>query len=285
MDARKKSKRNFKMRIANNIFATNAQRLLQGTKNATSKNLEKISSGLRINRAADDASSLSISEKMRNQVSGLKQAMRNAQDGISMVQTAEGALIETHAVLNRMRDLAIQAGNDTLKDDDRDKLNQEFTALNTEINRIVDTTEFNTKKLLDGSLNSGITFHVDANSGASRQITIFLPASTPAALNIEGNNIHNQTAAIHAIKAIDVAISTISTTRSVLGTAQNQLEHAINNLGVTAENLASSASRIHDADIGDEMTSFSKNQILTHSATAMLAQANAKPQNVLKIVG
>jgi flagellin len=272
------------MRIANNIFAMNANRLLQGVDNSMGKNLERLSSGLRINRAADDASSLPISEKMRNQVSSLKQAMRNAQDGISMVQTAESALIETHAILNRMRDLAVQAGNGTLKDADRDKLNQEFAALQTEINRIADTTEFNTKKLLDGSLNDGITFHVGANTGVNDKITLVLPASTTAALGIKSSAVDNQAEAISAIDDIDAAINLVSTTRGALGAAQNQLEHTINNLGVIAENLASSESRIRNADMGDEMTLFSKNQILSQSATAMLAQANAKPQSVLKIM-
>jgi flagellin len=272
------------MRITNNIFATTAHRLFQGTDQSMKKNLEKVSSGLRINRAADDPAGLPISEKMRNQVSGLKQAMRNAQDGISLVQTAEGALIETHTMLNRMRDLAVQASNGTLQDNDRAKLNKEFSALQTEINRIAATTEFNTKKLLDGSLAAGIVIQVDANTGLNREIIIVIPTSNTAALGIESCNIANREAAISVIDALDAATGIITTIRSALGATQNRLEHSINNLGVIAENLASSQSRIRDADLGDEMTSFSKNQILTHSATAMMAQANAKPQNVLKIV-
>jgi flagellin len=273
------------MRITSNIFATTAHRLFQGTDKSMGKNLEKVSSGLRINRAADDPAGLPISEKMRNQVSGLKQAMRNAQDGISLVQTAEGALIETHAILNRMRDLAVQAGNGALQDDDRAKLNQEFAALQAEINRIAVTTEFNTKKLLDGNLADGISLQVDANTGFRREIIIVIPAATGVALGIDSCNIANHEAAISAIGALDAAISNISTIRSGFGSVQNRLEHAINNLGVVAENLASSQSRIRDADLGDEMTSFSKNQILSQSAIAMMAQANTKPQSVLKIVG
>jgi flagellin len=272
------------MRITNNIFAMNARRLLQGTDNNMVKNLEKLSSGLRINKAADDPASLPISEKMRNQVSGLKQATRNGQDGISLVQTAEGALIETQAILNRMRDLAVQAGNGTLKDADRAKLNEEFTVLLAEINRIAATTEFNTKKILDGSLDGGITFHIDANTGDSQKITFALPALSTKALNIESTAIGQQKQAINSIEYIDKAIDSISGTRGTLGAVQNQLEHTINNLGVIAENVASSESRIRDANMADELRSFSKNQILTHSATAMLAQANAKPQNVMKIV-
>jgi flagellin len=273
------------MRIVNNISAMNTNRVLQGTDGAMSKNLEKLSSGLRINRAADDAAGLAISEKMRNQVSGTKQAMRNAQDGISMIQTAEGALNETHAILNRMRDLAVQAKNGTLKDDDRDKLNKEFTALQTEINRIADTTEFNTMKLLDGSQANGIVFHVGANTGKPHEISIALNASTADALGVAGSAVSTAKDAETAIDSIDKAISDVSTTRGSLGAVQNRLEHTINNLGVISENLAASESRIRDVDMAEEMTDFSKNQILTQSATAMLAQANAKPQSVLKLLG
>jgi flagellin len=273
------------MRIVNNISAMNTHRVLQGTDNAMSKNLEKLSSGLRINRAADDAAGLAISEKMRNQVSGTKQAIRNAQDGISMIQTAEGALNETHAILNRMRDLAVQAKNGTLQDDDRDKLNKEFTALQAEINRIADTTEFNTKKLLDGSQKDGIVFHVGANTGDSHEIKIGINASDTANLGVASSAIGNTGDAKSAIDSIDNAISTVSTTRGSLGAVQNRLEHTINNLGVISENLSSSESRIRDVDMAEEMTQFSKNQILTQSATAMLAQANAKPQSVLKLLG
>jgi flagellin len=287
----------------------NTNRMLQATDSAMNKNLEKLSSGLRINRAADDAAGLAISEKMRNQVSGTKQAMRNAQDGISMIQTAEGALNETHAILNRMRDLAVQSKNGTLQDDDRDKLNKEFTALQAEIDRIADTTEFNTKKLLDGSQANGIIFHVGANTGNSHEISIALNASDSKSLGVGGAYTSTETVqnkkgkeettevqhsgisvasinnAAGAINAIDNAISTVSTSRGTLGAVQNRLEHTINNLGVISENLAASNSRIRDVDMAEEMTDFSKNQILTQSATAMLAQANAKPQSVLKLLG
>jgi flagellin len=273
------------MRIVNNISAMNTHRVLQGTDDAMGKNLEKLSSGLRINRAADDAAGLAISEKMRNQISGTKQAVRNAQDGISMIQTAEGALNETHAILNRMRDLSVQAKNGTLQDDDRDKLNKEFVALQAEIDRIANTTEFNTKKLLDGSQTAGITFHVGANTGQPHEITIALNSTATDALGVKNSTIATATDAEAAIDAIDVAISDISTTRGSLGAVQNRLEHTINNLGVISENLSASESRIRDVDMAEEMTQFSKNQILTESATAMLAQANAKPQSVLKLLG
>ncbi|MGD9154290.1 MAG: flagellin [Bacillota bacterium] len=272
------------MRIVNNISAMNTHRVLQGTDNAMGKNLEKLSSGLRINRAADDAAGLAISEKMRNQISGTKQAMRNAQDGISMIQTAEGALNETHAILNRMRDLAVQAKNGTLQDDDRDKLNKEFTALQAELNRISDTTEFNTKKLLDGSKADGVIFHVGANTGQPHEIAIHLNSASADALGVGGSSVGTAVTAKASIDAIDTAISRVSDSRGHLGAVQNRLEHTINNLGVISENLASSESRIRDVDMAEEMTQFSKNQILTQSATAMLAQANAKPQSVLKLL-
>jgi flagellin len=273
------------MRIVNNISAMNTHRVLQGTDNAMSKNLEKLSSGYRINRASDDAAGLAISEKMRNQVSGLKQAMRNSQDGISMIQTAEGALNETHAILNRMREIAVQSKNGTLQNDDRDKLNKEFAAMQSEIDRIANTTEFNTKKLLDGSQKDGIIFHVGANTGKSHEISIALNASDSEALGIKASAIGTIDGAEAAIIAIDKAISDVSTTRGSLGAVQNRLEHTINNLGVISENLSSSESRIRDVDMAEEMTAFSKNQILTQSATAMLAQANAKPQSILKLLG
>jgi flagellin len=280
-----KNKEEFReMRIATNTVAMYPQRMLHGVIKSTNQNLEKIASGFRLNRAADDPASLPISEKMRNQVSGLKQAIHNAQDGISMVQTAEGALIEINTLLTRMRNLAVQAGTDTLRDGDRAKTNHEFTILRKEINRIANTTEFNTKKLLDGSLDTGITFQVGANTGPGHEITIVLPAVTTKALNIDGDALAQRQEAIDTLEALDAASDRISTTRSSLGVTQQQLEHTINNLGLIATNVASSESRIRDVDMGNEITSFSKNQILTQAATAVLAQANAKPKSVLKIV-
>lgn len=276
------------MRIVNNVSAMNTHRVMVGTDNSMSKNLERLSSGLRINRAADDAAGLAISEKMRNQISGTKQAIRNAQDGISLIQTAEGALNETHSILNRMRDLAVQAKNGTLKDDDRSKLDAEFKALQTEIDRIANTTEFNTMKLLDGSQSGdGINFHVGANTGSDHVINIKINDTTTSALAVDSAavSISSATNASGAIDAIDAAISSISTLRGNLGAVQNRLEHTINNLGTIQENLAASESRIRDVDMAEEMTQFSKNQILMQSATAMLAQANSKPQSVLKLLG
>ncbi|HBG17379.1 MAG TPA: flagellin, partial [Firmicutes bacterium] len=224
------------------------------------------------------------SEKMRAQIGGMKQAIRNAQDGISMIQTAEGALNETHAILNRMRELAVQASNGTLKDDDRAKLEKEFVVLNEEITRIANDTEFNTMKLFDGNLAS-VKFQIGANAG--QMISGSFTAMRASDLGIDGQHISgaDATQAQAAITALDSAIGTVSETRANLGAIQNRLEHTIANLGVTMENLAASESRIRDVDMAQEMTQFTKNQILIQSATAMLAQANMKPQAVLQLLG
>lgn len=279
------------MRIVNNISAMNTHRVLSGIDNSLSKNLEKLSTGLRINRAADDAAGLAISEKMRNQISGLQQAIRNAQDGISLIQTAEGALNETHSILNRMRDLAVQAKNGTYTNDDREKLNKEFKALREEVGRIARDTEFNTLKLLSGRFASnGLKFQIGANK--SQDITLTIQNMTSGGLGINALALLSGTGSSataadydNVISKLDEAIKKVSEERANLGAIQNRLEHTINNLGVTAENLSASESRIRDVDMAAEMTKFTKNQILMQSATAMLAQANAKPQMVLSLLG
>lgn len=243
--------------------------------------MEKLSSGLRINRAADDAAGLAISEKMRGQVRGLNQAVRNAQDGISLIQTAEGALNETHAILQRMRELAVQSANDTNTAGDRGQLQQEIDQLVTEIGRIATTTEFNTQKLLDGTF-SGKLIHIGANSGQT--LTVGIAAMDAAALSVSSLSIDTQTAANTAITTINTAIETVSTERSKLGAIQNRLEHTIANLSVASENLSAAESRIRDLDMAQEMMAFTKNQILTQAGTAMLAQANAQPQTVLQLL-
>jgi len=275
------------MRIVNNISAMNTQRVFSGIDNAISKNLEKLSTGLRINRAADDAAGLAISEKMRNQISGLQQAIRNAQDGISLIQTAEGALNETHSILNRMRDLAVQAKNGTYTNEDREKLDKEFKALREEVGRIARDTEFNTLKLLSGQFKTnGLKFQIGANK--SQDITLTIKDMTSGGLGINSLVlVSGSTSANYdtVISNLDNAIKKVSEERANLGAVQNRLEHTINNLGVTAENLSASESRIRDVDMAQEMTKFTKNQILMQSATAMLAQANAKPQMVLSLLG
>jgi len=270
------------MIINHNISALNAWRGLSVTNTSLQKSLEKLSSGLRINRAADDAAGLAISEKMRAQIRGLNQAIRNAQDGISLIQTAEGALNETHSILQRMRELAVQAANDTETDADRGQLQAEVTALIAEIDRIANTTQFNTKNLLDGSF-SGAIIHIGANAGQNLSLSIANMDAT--AIGVKDVSISTQSGANAAITTIDAAINTVSTTRSGLGAIQNRLEHTIANLGVAAENLTAAESRIRDVDMAQEMMAFTRNQILVQAGTAMLAQANMAPQAVLKLLG
>lgn len=266
------------MRINHNISALNTYRQLSVNNTQTAKNLEKLSSGYRINRAGDDAAGLAISEKMRGQIRGLEMAQKNAQDGISLIQTAEGALTETHAILQRMRELAVQAANDTNVTADRDAIQAEIDALVSEINRIAGNTEFNTQNLLDGTF-SGKKFHIGANSGQSITVTIGTMnanALGTTALKIANVKVDTVTNANAAITAIDKAIEQVSTERSKLGAIQNRLEHTINNLGATSENLTAAESRIRDVDMAKEMMEFTKNNILTQAAQAMLAQADRK---------
>jgi flagellin len=270
------------MRINHNISALNAWRSLYINDTNMGKNLEKLSSGLRINRAADDAAGLAISEKMRAQIKGLNQAMRNAQDGISLIQTAEGALNEVHAILQRMRELAVQSANGIYTDEDRALLQKEVDQLIAEINRIANQTEFNTQKLLDGSF-SGQLLQIGANSGQTISITI--AAMDAGALSVSSINISTVSGASDAISTIDTAIETVASTRAELGAIQNRLEKTINNLGVTVENLTAAESRIRDVDMAAEMMAFVKNQILVQASTAMLAHANVKPQSVLQLLG
>ncbi|WP_277998879.1 flagellin [Moorella sulfitireducens] len=269
------------MRINQNISALNAYRNLTVTNNALTKSMEKLSSGLRINRAADDAAGLAISEKMRGQIRGLNQAIRNAQDGISLIQTAEGALNETHSILQRMRELAVQSANDTNTDEDRAQLQQEISQLLAEIDRIADTTQFNTKNLLNGSFANAV-IHIGANS--DQTLTVTIGTMSVSAIGVNGLSISTQTKADDAISTIDTAIKKVSTERSKLGAIQNRLEHTIANLSVASENLSAAESRIRDLDMAQEMVNFTKNQILAQAGTAMLAQANAQPQTVLQLL-
>ncbi len=277
------------MRIQNNISAMNALRNLNTTGNAMSSSMEKLSSGFRINRAADDAAGLAISEKMRAQISGLNQAQRNAQDGISLIQTAEGALDEVHNMLRRMRDLAVQSANATYEDDDRAKLHQEFDALRTEIQDITsDRAEFNNINLLDGT-GGTISFQVGANHGQTINVELKnMQVADIDGVDISGLNISTEAGALAAIAdadALDAAIDKVSEFRSDLGAVQNRLEHTINNLAVMEENLQAAESRIRDLDMAAEMADMTKNQILTQAGTAMLAQANMKSQGVLQLLG
>ncbi|QOT00433.1 flagellin [Brevibacterium sp. JNUCC-42] len=383
------------MRINHNISALNTHRQLGANNGAAGKNLEKLSSGLRINRAGDDAAGLAISEKMRGQIRGLEMATKNAQDGISLIQTAEGALTETHSILQRMRELAVQAASDTNEGVDRQKLQAEVDELSKEIKRISTDTEFNNQKVLDGSFDDK-TFHIGANQGQNIKLSINDMSNTelgvngfknekthddlgvvitnrdtdndieievadkatgavdettatidkdgkitltlaqdatgnitatkddvlkalqklgleaksdgtttavdPASFNqtyttakadptdktqiddTKGVNISTQKAADKAITTINDALNKVSEERSKLGANQNRLEHTINNLGATAENLTAAESRIRDVDMAKEMMDFTKNNILTQAAQAMLAQANQQPQGVLQLL-
>ncbi|USB32839.1 flagellin Hag [Paenibacillus sp. YPG26] len=297
------------MIINHNIAALNTHRQLAVNTGNTNKSIEKLSSGLRINRAGDDAAGLAISEKMRGQIRGLDMASKNAQDGISLIQTAEGALNETHSILQRMRELAVQSANDTNTDKDRGALQSEVDELAKEITRISNTTEFNTKKLLDGSasVSSGVsgaanlTFHIGANKdqsitlsvGAMDAKTLGVAGASTAnatatvaggAVAVEGIGISTQSSANAAITTINTAIETVSTERAKLGAYQNRLEHTINNLNTSSENLTAAESRIRDVDMAKEMMSQTKNNILAQAAQAMLAQANQQPQGVLQLL-
>jgi flagellin len=282
------------LRINNNIAAQNAYRNLSVTDSSMSKSLEKLSSGYRINRAADDAAGLSISEGLRSQIGGLKVAVRNAQDGISVVQTAEGALTETHSILQRMRDLSVQASSTGSQDSDaRAAAQTEFAQLNEELDRIATTTAFGGQKLLDmsGTAYTG-TFQVGANGSTSDQIAVDLSTAAFGSSTLSGfdsaglgvDSLDLTTAGTAAIDAIDTAIKGVSTARATLGAYQNRFEHTINNLNVTVENLSASESRIRDTDMAQEMVSFTRSQILTQAGTSMLAQANQAPQNVLSLL-
>ena len=273
------------MRIQHNIAALNTHRNLTANQSQSSKNIEKLSSGFKINRAGDDAAGLAISEKMRGQIRGLDMASKNAQDGISLIQTAEGALNETHSILQRMRELAVQSSNDTNTTGDRAEIQKEVTQLISEIDRIAGNTEFNTKSLLDGSLSAtGLTFHIGANSGQNMTLTIAKMDSTATGLNVSSVDLSTQTGADDAITSIQSAIDTVSAERSKLGANQNRLEHTINNLGTSSENLTAAESRIRDVDMAKEMMNFTKNNILTQAAQSMLAQANQQPQGVLQLL-
>jgi flagellin len=282
------------LRINNNIAAFNAYRNLSVTDSAMSKSLEKLSSGYRINRAADDAAGLAISEGLRSQIGGLKVAVRNAQDGVSVVQTAEGALNESQAILQRMRDLAVQAANGGSQDATAQAAaDTEFQQLNQELDRIANTTNFNGNSLLGGTFAGA--FQVDSGTASGSVINVDLTsAGALSGLTITGLNstgLGTSTAALtstggatSAITTLDTALKDVSTVRAKLGAFQNRFEHTINNLNVAVENLSASESRIRDTDMASEMVEFTKNQILSQAGTAMLAQANQAPQSVLKLL-
>jgi len=263
------------MRIQNNITAQNSHRQYGINNINIGKNVEKLSSGYRVNRAADDAAGLAISEKMRTQIRGLNMASRNSQDGISLVQTAEGAMQSAHDIMQRMRELAVQSANGTNDDKvDRKALDLEYQALNDELGQIERTVKFNDMTIFD----RGFTLQSGANSG---DVTVF----TIGKLETVGGDLLSIGNASAAISLMTTAINSLSTTRAALGAIQNRLEFKIQNLDNSAENLAAAESRIRDVDMAKMMTEFTKNNILFQASTAMLAQANALPQGVLQLLG
>ena len=273
------------MVIQHNIAAINSYRNLSTNQNALSKNLEKLSSGYKINRAGDDAAGLAISETMRSQINGLNQAVNNANDAIGLIQTAEGAMTETHSMLQRMKTLTTQAANGTYTATARKNIKAEIDALNSEITRIASTTEFNGEKPLNPkNKNSNLTFYIGASADKANAMTVAQQTMTADALEVKNINVSTTTEAFQAMKSIDTAIETVSTYRATLGAAQNRLEHTVNNLKVTSENITSAESRIRDTDMADEITAYTKNNILLQAAQSMLSQSNAMPQGVLSML-
>lgn len=271
------------MVVQHNLTAMNANRQLGITTNAQSKSSEKLSSGYKINRAADDAAGLTISEKMRSQVKGLNKASDNAQDGVSLIQVAEGALSETHSILQRMNELATQAANDTNTTSDRNAVQSEINQLASEISRIQSTTQFNTQNLLDGKF-TGKNLQIGAICG--QKITISIKDMSATGLGVAHANIGvtTFTKAGATMSLIQGAISQVSSMRSTLGALQNRLEHTISNLDNIAENTSSAESRIRDTDMAEEMVEYSKNNILSQAGQSMLAQANQSTQGVLSLL-
>lgn len=274
------------MVVQHNLQAANTNRQLGITTSAQAKSTEKLSSGYKINRAADDAAGLSISEKMRSQIRGLNKASSNAQDGVSLVQTAEGALNETHSILQRMNELATQAANGTNTSVDRSAIRAELDQLTSEINRIQSTTQFNTMNLLDGTFSGAkkqMKLQVGALSGQSINFSIANMCATNIGLKTT-LSVSTFTKAGSYMKAVQGAIEVVSKQRSAMGAIQNRLEHTIANLDTTSENTQSAESRIRDTDMASEMVTYSKNNILAQAGQSMLAQANQSTQGVLSLL-
>ena len=272
------------MVVQHNMSALNANRQLTISTGVLSKSTEKLSSGYQINRAADDAAGLSISEKMRSQIRGLNKASDNAQDGVSLVQTAEGALNETHSILQRMNELATQAANDTNTSIDRQAIQDEITQLTSEIDRIQSTTQFNTMNLLDGTFK-GKNLQVGALSGQQISVSIENMNSSSLGLTAGDIKVTGFVSAGNSMSRIQSAIDMVSTQRSKLGAIQNRLEHTINNLDTTAENTQAAESRIRDTDMATEMVQFSATNIIQQAGQSMLSQANSQTQGVLSLLG
>lgn len=273
------------MRINNNIPALNTHRLLNINTEGLQKSLERLSSGKRINRAADDAAGLAISQKMEAQIKGLRQASRNSLDGVSLIQTAEGALGEVHSMLQRMRELSVQGANGIYEKDDLGAIANEIEQLTEQIDKIAENTEFNGIKLLNGDEDK-LSLQIGSNSGQTIEIDMKELKSDPAELGIKDiiTNVSESNDYQNAITKYEAAIQTVSSHRSRLGAVQNRLEHTIKNTDNTAENLTAAKSRIEDLDMALEMSTFTKLNILQQAGTSMLGQANNMPQNVLQLL-
>jgi flagellin len=262
------------LRINSNVEAFNAHRQLASTSDRVAKSMERLSSGLRINRAADDAAGLAISERLRAQTNGLDQAQRNAQDAVSLVQTGEGTLNEVHAMLQRVRELAVQYKNGSLSTSDQAAIQSEVNQLSSEIERLGSTADFNGIKLLNQA--GTVTFQVGANDGDTIGVsTISLGSAVGVSFDLSSAT---------SISTVDAAINSVSTQRATFGAVQNRLEHTLNNLATYQENLMASESRIRDVDMAAEMVNFTKDQVLQQAGTSMLAQANQAPQSVLTLL-
>ncbi|MEC9464394.1 MAG: flagellin [Myxococcota bacterium] len=272
--------------VVTNVASLRAQRNLAKTTSAMTGHIEKLSSGLRINKAGDDAARSAISSQMTAYGNGLKQAERNANDGISMIQTAEGALNEMGNIVTRMRELAVQAANEgTMDSTERGYLDQEFQLLESELNRIVDVTEYNGQKLVNGGISAGVSFQVGMRNTSGDRIGVTILDSDATALGLNDELLTSATGAQAAITSLDTALQTINTSRGTLGATQNRLEMTISNLGVMAENNAAGNSRLKDVDVAEETAAFTRSQILSSAGTSVLAQANSLPQSALSLIG
>jgi len=272
--------------VVTNVTSLRAQSNLNKTTQAMAGHIEKLSSGLRINKAGDDAAGSAISSQLTAQEQGLKQANRNANDGVSLIQTAEGALNEMTGMVQRMRELAVQAANEgTMDATERGYLDQEFQLLESELDRVVNVTEYNGQKLVDGSVSAGVSFQVGMNNTGNDRISISIANSGSTSLGINDELLTSSTGAQKAIAALDTALQTINTSRGTLGATQNRLEATMSNLSIMHENTASANSRIKDVDVAEESAAFTRSQILSQAGTSMLAQANSLPQSALSLIG
>ena len=282
------------VRIFNNVPSLNAQRILGANNDRLAQSVERISSGIRINRASDDAAGLAISEGLRSDIRTLRQAVRNSNDGISLINITEGALNEQASILIRLRELAAQASTGTVGSTERQTIQLEFSALRNEIDRISNVTEFNGQKLVDGSLASGVSsssqimIQVGLDSGAHSRINlneqIDLAAVTASSLSIDSISVTTSAAALTALDSVNTAIGTVTQGRGKVGSVQNRLVRTVSNLSISIENLQAAESQIRDADIAHEVAQLTRNQILVQASTAMVGQANLLPQSVLRLL-